>query len=158
MSRRFDTIFSTVLFVFGLAFVLFSSELSANVIGGSITPATFPRVFGCILMLLSVILLIETLKKPMFENSLDDIDNTNSIQYKRFLIILVNMAVYILAIESLGFIISSFLFLLVSFQVMERKDLMKSVVIAGGFSLVIYFVFIRLLEASIPAWPAFLDY
>lgn len=158
MSRRFDTICSIFLFALGLAFVLFSSQLATNIIGGVITPATFPRIFGYALMLLSVILLFETLKNPIVKHSVDDENTPNSIQYKRFLSILVSMALYIAAIEPLGFVISTFLFLLVTFQVMDRKDLMKSVVIAGGFSLVIYFVFIQLLEASIPAWPAFLGY
>ncbi|TDR32367.1 tripartite tricarboxylate transporter TctB family protein [Hydromonas duriensis] len=158
MSRRSDFIASLCFFLTGAFFVVASSHLADNVIGGAVTPATFPKAFGALLCFLSVILLLETLKKKATESKQQHTQHAEDEKYhRRFFIILSSMVLYILLIEPLGFIISTFLFLVVSFQAMERGNIGKTVAIAGGFSLVLYFVFIKLLEASVQSWPSFLS-
>lgn len=154
MSRRFDLIASLCFFFIGLFFVVASRQLSGNVIGGAVTPSTFPNVFGYLMMLLSAILLFETSKKKAVQ--LDE-EEAERPFYRRFFIILASMVAYIALIEPFGFVISTFLFLVVAFQAMHRDHLGKSLIIAGGFSVVLYFVFIKLLEASVQAWPSFLS-
>lgn len=149
MLRRFDFVASLVFMLIGLFFTLASTRLADNVIGGAVTPATFPRAFGVVLMVLSVLLLVETVK------SVEKVKPAaGMVYYLRFFIIATAMAGYIVLIEPLGFVISSFLFLLVTFQAMKRGQWLKSVLIAAGFALVVHFVFIRLLEASVPSWPS----
>ena len=156
MSRRFDLIASLVFFVLGVFFVIASSGLASNVIGGTVTPATFPRVFGYLLAGLSVLLFIETVLKKSTQTAQDNAQEKAPIHYKRFFGVVLAMAAYVILIEPLGFIISTFMFLVVTFQLMARERLGASVLIAGVISAVVYFVFIRLLEASVPAWPNFI--
>ncbi|MBS1175369.1 MAG: hypothetical protein H6R05_1500 [Burkholderiaceae bacterium] len=152
MSRRFDFIASAIFLIIGLFFIIASQRLGNNVIGGTVTPATFPQVAGIVLMVLSVLLFVDTIKTvKTTEKHLADI------YYRRFFIIVLSMALYILLIEPLGFVISTFLFLLVAFQTMHRGKLLSSILIAGGFSLVVHFVFIKLLEASVQSWPSFIN-
>lgn len=154
MFRRFDFIASLCFLFIGIFFVFASGQLSSNVIGGSVTPATFPKAFGILLVFLSVLLMFETFKKKVVASVAKDEEQA---YYRRFFIILAAMVVYLLLIYPIGFIASTFLFLVVAFQAMERGNLLKSILIAAGFSLVVYFVFIKLLEASVPAWPEFLS-
>lgn len=155
MSRRFDFIASIIFALIGVFFVTASTQLTTNVIGGSVTPATFPKLFGSLLVGLSVLLLFETFKKKHIESQ--EADGEEHTYYRRFFIILAAMAAYILLIEPLGFVISTFLFLVLAFQTMERGQLLKSILIAAGICLVIHFVFIELLEASVKSWPSFLN-
>ncbi len=149
MSRRFDFSASAIFFIIGGFFTIASGHLASNVIGGTVTPATFPRVFGIVLMVLSVLLLLETVKSAPKKAK-----DVGAMYYRRFFIIVASMAVYIVLIEPLGFVISTFLFLVVAFQAMHRGKIGHSIAIAGGFALVIHFVFIKLLEASVPSWPS----
>ena len=75
---------------------------------------------------------------------------------KRFAIIAVACLAYVLLLEPLGYVISTFMFLLVSFQAMHKGDMWKSVVIAAGFSLGIIVLFVYILKGSLPAWPSFI--
>ncbi len=152
MSRRFDFIASVVFLIIGVFFIIASQRLGSNVIGGTVTPATFPQVLGIVLVALSLLLFVDTIKSAKAtEKHLADV------YYRRFFIIVASMALYIFLIEPLGFIISTFLFLLVAFQTMHRGKLLNSILIAGGFSMVIHFVFIKLLEASVQSWPSFIN-
>ncbi|MGL4767520.1 MAG: tripartite tricarboxylate transporter TctB family protein [Formosimonas sp.] len=153
MSRRFDFMASLCFLFIGIFFFSASMRLAGNVIGGTVTPATFPQAFGGLLIFLSVLLMFETFKKQAKQSE----EREERTYYRRFFIILLAMVVYIALIEPLGFVMSTFLFLLVAFQAMSRGEWLKTVLIAGGFSLVIYFVFIKLLEASVQAWPSFLS-
>jgi putative tricarboxylic transport membrane protein len=157
MSRRFDFIASLCFLFIGIFFFTASTRLAGNVIGGAVTPATFPKAFGALLVFLSALLLFETLKKKALNVRVNHDASEDRTYYRRFFIILGAMVGYIILIEPLGFILSTFLFLVVAFQAMERTHLLKTLLIAGGFSLVIYFVFIKLLEASVPSWPSFLS-
>ena len=152
MSKRFDMIASLIFAFIGVFFVVASTRLSDNVIGGAVTPATFPKAFGLILVGLSLLLMFETFKQKAHAEPSED-----KTYYKRFFIILAATTAYIILIEPLGFIISTFLFLVVGFQAMHRGKLMTSIAIAAAIAAVVYLVFVRLLEASIPSWPAFLS-
>ena len=77
-----------------------------------------------------------------------------SLDYKRFLIILVSAVLYGLLLEPLGYVIMTFIFLVIGFQTMEREGLLKTLVISGGFSYGIYFLFVEVLEGSLPGFPA----
>jgi putative tricarboxylic transport membrane protein len=149
MLRRFDFLASLVFMLIGLFFTFASSTLASNVIGGTVTPGTFPRVFGIVLMLLSIALLLETVKSVEKSSP-----SAGTVYYQRFGVIVAAMTAYIVLIEPLGFVISSFLFLLVTFQAMKRGQILKSVLIAAGFAAVMHFVFIQLLEASVKSWPS----
>ena len=51
--------------------------------------------------------------------------------------------------------ITTFLFLCISFQIIERSKLIYSIFIAAGFSLGVYYVFTGLLGGSLPSFPTF---
>ena len=151
MSRRFDLGAALVFFIIGTAFMLGARQLSGAVYGSSISSGTFPQVFGWLLMGLSALSVFETLKKAKVEAA-----EAEPLFLKRFSTIAVACLGYVVLLEPLGYVISTFIFLLVSFQAMHKGDLWKSVVIAAGFSLGIVILFVYILKGSLPAWPSFI--
>jgi len=151
MSHRFDFIASLIFLTLGILFVMGARDMAGAVYGSSITSGTFPLVFGWSLFGLSVLLMVETLKKAAVAKK-----EPQPLFYKRFAVIALACFFYVLLLEPIGYVITTFLFLVVCFQAMERGSIAKTLWIAAGFSLGIYLLFVVLLKGSLPAWPSFI--
>jgi putative tricarboxylic transport membrane protein len=73
------------------------------------------------------------------------------------LIIFFATLVYILTLETIGYVITTFLFLFVCFQTMERSKVMTSLIISSCFSGLIYFMYVEVLKGTLPGWPIWLS-
>lgn len=147
MSMRFDRYASLLFLVVGLAFVLESRKISESAYGSNVGPDMFPLGLGLILILLSLRLFYETFRYQLKEASKSTQD------YKSFLILLGSAILYGLLLETVGYIITTFLFLLVGFQVMERGGWWKTLLIAGCFSVGVYYLFVEVLNGTLPGLP-----
>lgn len=147
MSKSFDRYSSVLFMVIGIFFIVESLKISQSAYGSNVGPEMFPSILGAILVLLSIRLFYETFKYANKEKGKEKLD------YKRFFIILLSAILYASFIETLGFIITTFLFLLVSFLVMDGKNIIKSVIIAICFSGGVYYLFVEILEGSLPGFP-----
>lgn len=147
MNKTFDRYSSIVYMIIGVFFIFESRKISDSAYGSNVGSDIFPTILGGILILLSIRLFYETFQY------VDDAKGKQVLDYKKFLIILISALLYALFIESLGFILTTFLFLLISFQVLERKGFVKSVIISGCFSSGVYYLFVEVLEGSLPGFP-----
>jgi putative tricarboxylic transport membrane protein len=147
MALRFDRIASAAFLAVGVLFIIGSKHLSSSSYGSVVGPDIFPMILGIILVLLSIRLFYET----MIESGGQGKQET--LQYKPFLIILIATLVYILTLESVGYVITTFLFLFVCFQTMERSRWITSLMISAGFSGIVYFLFVEVLKGTLPGWP-----
>lgn len=147
MSKSFDRYSSVIFLVLGLGFVVESSEISQTAYGSNVGPDIFPKILGAILVLLSCRLFYETFKYASKDKTKDVLD------YKNFLIILVSAILYALLLEKLGYVITTFLFLAISFQVMEKGGWLKSLLISAVFSYGVYFLFVEILDGTLPGFP-----
>ncbi|MGM0873452.1 MAG: tripartite tricarboxylate transporter TctB family protein [Bacillota bacterium] len=147
MNKTFDRYSSIVFMIIGVFFIFESRKISDSAYGSNVGSDIFPTTLGVILILLSLRLFYETFQY------MDHAKGKEILDYKRFLIILISALLYALFIESVGFILTTFLFLLVSFQVIERKNIVKSVIISACFSGGIYYLFVEVLEGSLPGLP-----
>lgn len=147
MSKTFDRYASIAFLLIGLLFVIESSKIASSAYGSTVGPKIFPLGLGIILILLSVRLLYETFKYKSEEAAKE------KLQYKKFLIIFVSAALYAFLLEKLGYVISTFLFLLVAFQTMERGKILPSLIIAAVFSFGVYYFFAEFLGGSLPGFP-----
>ena len=75
------------------------------------------------------------------------------LDYKRFLVIFIAAILYVALLETLGYVITTFLFLVISFQVMERGGWLKTIIIAAVFSFGVYYLFVEVLQGSLPGFP-----
>ena len=150
MSRSFDQFASLLFLLFGAAFLYESMKISDSAYGSSVGPAIFPMGLGIVLILLSIRLFWETRKYVAANGKAQKLD------YKRFLMILGGAVLYGLLMEPLGYVLTTFLFLTVGFQVMDRGGWWKSLLIAACFSMGVYYVFVEVLEGTLPGFPDWL--
>src|SRR6185312_9513244 len=133
MSKTFDRYASIAFLLIGLLVVIESQKIPDSAYGSSVGPKIFPMWLGVILLLLSLRLLYETFKYKTGAAP------SEKLQYKKFIIILVSAVLYAFALEKIGYVISTFIFLLIAFQTMERGRLLPSFIIAAGFSVGVYY-------------------
>ncbi|MBO9128795.1 tripartite tricarboxylate transporter TctB family protein [Bacillus sp. 165] len=149
MDRRFDQIASIIFFVLGIGFMYESRQISKTAYGSAVGPDIFPFVLGLILLLLSARLFYETFRYQQHKQA-------GFYDYKRFFIILGTTVMYIAFLESVGYVISTFLFLLITFQTMQAGKWIQSILISSAFSFGVYFIFVDVLKGSMPGWPVWL--
>ncbi len=147
MNKTFDKTAASILFIIGAGFLVESRNIADSAYGSNVGPDIFPMGLGIILMLLSARLFYETFRYA------GQAKDKVTLDYKSFLLILLSAVVYALTLETIGYIITTFLFLFISFQVLSRGKLLKSAVIAGVFSYGVYYLFVHVLKGSLPGWP-----
>ncbi|MEM1504743.1 tripartite tricarboxylate transporter TctB family protein [Domibacillus sp. 8LH] len=147
MSRTFDRYASIIFLLIGVFFITESRKIAATSYGSNVGPDIFPIGLGILLILLSIKLFIEAVKNKQDGRGGEKPD------YKRFFIIFAAAILYIVLLEPLGYVITTFLFLLIGFQVLERGGWLKSIVIAAAFSFGVYYIFVGLLQGSLPGFP-----
>jgi len=152
-SRLFDKYTSIVLLLIGITFVWQSRNISESSYGSNVGPDIFPAGLGILLILLSIRLFYEVMKSPI-DNKVDA-DKLRP-DYKRFLLILGAAFLYAYFLEEIGYVIGTFIFLLFAFQVIERGKWLSSLIISAAFSCVIYYLFVQVLQGSLPGFPEWL--
>ncbi|GED57952.1 tripartite tricarboxylate transporter TctB family protein [Brevibacillus formosus] len=153
MNLMFDRIGSLIFALVGALFIAESQNISSSAYGSQVGPNMFPLGLGVILILLSLRLLWETYKKGVGASSSE---SQSPLRYKRFIFILAATLLYVLLLEKLGYVISSFAFLLYAFTVMGSKSVLKSGIVALLFSVGVYVIYVHLLKGTLPGLPAWL--
>lgn len=149
MNKSFDRYSSLLFACIGMGFMVESRRISDSGFGSNMGPDIFPFGLGLILLLLSLGLFYETFK---YRN---EKQNKQTLDYKRFSIILIAGVLYGFFLEEIGYIIGTFIFLLIGFQTMQRGKWVFSILISGAFSVGVYFIFVTLLHGTLPGFPTF---
>ncbi len=144
---------SVVFLALGILVVIESQKISDSAYGSQIGPSTFPLGLGIILIGLSVLLFIETIRHKATYKIVGEEEDIKSPNYKRFFIIFLAALGYVLLLEKLGYLITTFAFLLIGFQTLERGKWIPSIIIAAAFSGIIYYGFVNVLGGSLPGLP-----
>jgi putative tricarboxylic transport membrane protein len=147
LDIKFDRIASVVFLAVGALFIVGSRHIASSSYGSVVGPDIFPFVLGIFLVLLSIRLFYETFMGQKQQ------EYKEKLQYKPFLIIFAATLVYVLTLETIGYVITTFLFLLVCFQTMERSKVIASLIISAAFSGLVYFLFVDVLKGTLPGWP-----
>jgi putative tricarboxylic transport membrane protein len=150
MNRTFDRYAGIVFLIVGALFIIESTKISTSAYGSNIGANIFPLVLGILLCLLSLRLVYETFRIKHAEKNKEKLD------YKRFGIIFAAAVLYAYFLEDIGFVIATFLFLMISFQTMQRGRIWVSLIIASAFSYGVYYLFVNVLDGTLPGFPAWL--
>jgi putative tricarboxylic transport membrane protein len=146
VNRTFDRYASIVFLVLGIAIYLYSQTLTVSNVGIAIGPSALPSFLSVILIILSAANLFNAIRSQAPAKK-------QELEYKKFLIIFVSLVLYALLIEPLGYVISTFLFLMVGFQTMEKGNYLKSAVIAAAFAGGIYYLYVEVALGVLPPLP-----
>lgn len=149
MNKKFDRYTGVAFLLVGILFLIESQKISDSAYGSSVGPKIFPMWLGIILMALSIRLIYETFKYKTEESEKE------KLQYKKFFIIFGGAVLYAFFLEKIGYAVSTFLFLLITFQTMERGKMVNSILISAAFSFGIYYLFSEVLGGSLPEFPLF---
>ncbi|GCL70125.1 tripartite tricarboxylate transporter TctB family protein [Paenibacillus sp. JMULE4] len=152
MNKTFDRSAGIVFLAIGAAFALGSRSISSSAYGSNVGPSIFPLILGIILMLLSARLIYEAVKYPAAQ----DRSLKPKLDYKRFGIILSATILYGLSMEHIGYVISTFLFLLIGFQTMKRDRWISAIIVSALCSGGVYYLFVVVLQGTLPGFPAWL--
>jgi putative tricarboxylic transport membrane protein len=147
MELKFDHIASVLFLAVGILFIIGSKSLGSSSYGSAVGPDIFPLILGSALVLLSIRLFYETFIMKNQQRTKE------KLQYKPFLIIFASTLVYILTLEMIGYVITTFIFLFVCFQTMERSKWLASLLISACFSGIVYFFYVEILKGTLPGWP-----
>jgi putative tricarboxylic transport membrane protein len=150
LNKTFDRYAGIVFLAVGALFMIESRRISSSAYGSNVGPNIFPFMLGLFLVLLSIRLIYETFRYKQAEQSKEKLD------YKRFGIIFGAALLYAFFIEDVGYVISTFLFLLIGFQTMNRERIWSSLLIAGAFSYGVYYLFVDVMDGTLPGFPAWL--
>ena len=117
--------------------------------------AIFPRFLMGILAVLALLKLVTDLLYPQPNIAKKDADHAAKDNRKRYWLILVSIVVYVLAVDHVGFYVSSFIFffgLTVAVQYEKRTPRGLAVRLASvtGFMVFLYVLFTKILMAQLP--------
>lgn len=149
MSKTFDRFAGIAFLLIGLLFVLESRKISESSYGSEVGPNIFPIGLGILLILLSARLIYETFRYQVLQGEAE------KVQYGKFVVLLISAILYAALLEPLGYVITTFTFLLIAFQTMERGRWIQSLAIASLFSFGVYYLFAEFLGGSLPGFPVF---
>jgi putative tricarboxylic transport membrane protein len=151
MNKTFDRYTSIILSGLGLFVIMESQSISTSSYGSSVGANVFPIGLGAALLVFSIINLYETFTRK-YTNKKEE-----KLEYKKFLVILAALILYALLLEPLGYVISTFLFLIVGFQTMEKGKYLATLLIAAAISAGVYYIYVELMSGTLPGLPAWLS-
>lgn len=144
--NKFDRYASIIFMVISIAIFFYSRSIEISTTGSSIGPKELPIFLSVILFILSLANLYQSIRHPQNVKQ-------GKLEYKKFLIIFISLVLYAALIEPFGYVISTFLFLMVGFQTMEKGGYVKSALVAAAFSGGIYYLYVEVAQGVLPPMP-----
>jgi putative tricarboxylic transport membrane protein len=145
---RRSTIAASLILVGLAGLILF--EASRLGFGSIRVPQTgfFPSVLATLLLFFSIALLVQTRRQARSESRAQSI---KSKAWIRLSITVAAMLGFALVLEKLGFLLSTFIVMLLLLRVIEPQKWSRVIAVALVTALVSYFLFARLLNIPLPA-------
>ncbi|WZL73061.1 tripartite tricarboxylate transporter TctB family protein [Clostridiaceae bacterium 35-E11] len=150
MKKNIDIVASLTFLALGSGILFLSSSMNA-VIENDVGPSFMPKLVGIGFVILSVFKLFFALK--MNEEKKD----TPKLVLGKGLLTILIFGVYVLSFKSLGFVISSILYLLAEITLLKweggniTKGLKSTIIISVIVPVVVYFFFTGVLDLVLPA-------
>lgn len=146
--RRRDVISGIALLALALAILFEAGRLPFGGLS-SPRPGFFPLILAIILAIFSLLLLGQAIKEEREKEASPFLPGTRN--WKRLGLAIGALFAFGLFFESLGYIISNFLFIAFLLRAVERQKWWLVVVVAFSTSLVSYLIFGLLIKAPLPA-------
>jgi putative tricarboxylic transport membrane protein len=141
-----------VLIALGVALYWHSGTMTTELTSGNIGPEVLPQLLAGALVITATLNLVTVLRIPSTGRKSAG-ESGQGGGYNTFLILVGLLLAYVLLLEPLGYVISTFLFLLAAFQTMERGKLLKSAAIAAAFAGGVYVLYVQIALGSLPPLP-----
>lgn len=142
--------------------ILFALFFFLNSFNLTFDSALLPRILMGLIVLLSLGALFEAWYKEKHhvhqahridepdDEELDEIQDEGKINYRRAFIFTLLVALYIFLLDKVGYFIITPIYIIGAYRYLKSMSLLKSVVIAVGFTVFVYAVFVAFLKIPIP--------
>lgn len=137
--------------VLAVAMFVMAGALPPSLMGG-LGSDFMPKVLA--MAVLAVIQIITGLRKMKMEYTLDQLKEEFKPEYWRVLVTILAFTVYVVVLSSVGFMISSVVYLIVQMTVLapkEKRNYLLFAVISVAVSVVVYYLFRNGLNVLLPA-------
>lgn len=156
VSPNWDAFTGLFAIGFGIIYGYMSYTMPKAAFGNPMDPIYFPLGISVISVLIGVILLVRSdfsASMQAYKNLIHE-DETKKNDRRRILYTCILSVGYALVFEHLGYVISTFLFMVVMMTITSGLTYWKkSVIVSLLFSLGVYFIFNTLLSISLPPLP-----
>jgi len=144
--RPGELLFVTLITGFSVVALWQAFEISR--FSGLSTPGVFPMLAAGTMLVSALFILSDSLSRRYIESN----QNQSKVHVLtwRLIVVITLVAAYVLAMPYLGFMLSSAVFLLVSFLFLWRKSVGVSVLLTTGTLLAIYLIFRILFQVVLP--------
>jgi putative tricarboxylic transport membrane protein len=147
--RTSETIISLFLITVGFLFCLFSFRLGMGKINDP-GPGLIPFVSGFILIILSLATILFEGKSRKKTESETTTPKGFGVESIRPASVLISLLIYALVLETLGFILSTFLLLTFLFKMSEKRTWKASLLVSIITTISTYILFCYLLDVELP--------
>ena len=138
-----DRLAALVILLGGLAYVREAFAYSGAVVGDVVGPMIYPVLLGVLTLILAVFLFLGA--RP------EQAEGTFRSLHARPLFLAAGVLAYVVLMDPLGFVPSTFVFLAVGTVWLGERSWPKSVGLAAGLTAVLWYVFNRIFELNLPA-------
>jgi putative tricarboxylic transport membrane protein len=139
---RGDRLAAVVILLGGLAYIREALSYRGAAVGDVVGPMLYPLLLGILVVILAVFLFIGA--RP--EKSEGTFQNVHF----RPLLLAAAVLAYVLLMEPVGFVPTTFVFLVVATVWLGERSWPKSIGLAAGLTVVLWYVFNRIFELNLP--------
>ena len=142
--------------VIGAVYLVMTLHLKKPALGDRIGPRLFPILIAICMMLCGLLLLLADFRSKIKAYVKIDFESNREVYIKITATIVLGI-LYGMIIETVGYVISSFLFVFVIMLVINNfSKVIESLLVSLGFSIISFVVFFTILHLSLPrGWLAF---
>lgn len=155
-QKNWDGLTGIISVTFGVLYAYSVHATPKASFGDPLDPLYFPYGIAFLLILLGMILIIKGKIKP-FILAIEDIlneDTTKKRDRRKVLYTCIISVLYALSFDHLGYIISTFLFMLAALSLTNGITSWKiNTIVSICFSVLVYYLFAKLLGISLPPLP-----
>lgn len=148
MKRYRELIGGTVFFIFAAVYFVMALQIP-EFNDGFVSSDAMPKIYGIILMVLSAIQIFAALRLPKTKED----EKAGFVLIPEVVITFAFLILYVLLLKPLGFVISTIIFLLgmiTLFTPKEKRSVIRIILISVIFSVVVYWLFAKVLTLSLP--------
>jgi hypothetical protein len=148
-QRTMDIVMALFFFAIGVVMIVDNYRLGAGWAKDGPESGYFPLRVGAIICISAAILFIQTL---FAKRHRDDVFVTMA-RLKLVLLVLVPTVLYVLAIQFIGIYVASAVFIGAFMRIMGRYGWTKTVLVSGGFAVVLFWLFEVQFLVPLPKGP-----
>lgn len=109
----------------------------------------FPIWLGILMLILSFLLLVNAWRQPISPEDKPPFTNLQTLKNAVFIVL--SLAAYLVLIETIGYLLDTFLFILLIMLVVHRERSFASLAISAIAALGLYFIFHEILQVNLPS-------